>query len=108
MDLSWMKHDSEPFMGISDKDLLNELRVRGRLVEADYHTICPGHVVSLGYPAEAQIEKTFTRLGAEIAKIFVQGRKIPNCYFEAVSPEFGYGMRPDRKFTTTLMFVVDK
>lgn len=101
-------HDSEKFAKMTDKDLFIELRLRGRLVFTESHTVCPHDIVQQGYPSEEQIKRTFDQVAYEMSRKFIAGQKIAGVNWTYPLPEFGYSHSRNRKLSIKLLYMTDK
>lgn len=84
---------------VSDKELLEELRARGRLVELTADCVAPGHAVNMGYPVENQWREIGRILGDALVRRHMGGdkpfmdAKVERGYYE--DPNFGRPVRDD-------------
>lgn len=78
---------------VSDKELMEELRARGRLVELSADCVAPGHAVNMGYPVENQWREIGHILGDALVRRHLGGDKpfmdfkVERGYFD--SPFYG-------------------
>lgn len=77
----------------SDKELMEELRARGRLVELTAECVAPGHAVNMGYPLENQWREIGRILGDVLVRRHLGGdkpfldAKVERGYYD--DPNFG-------------------
>ena len=86
-----------PLEHIPDKELIRELRARGRLVELTAECVAPGHAVNMGYPIKDQWGEIGRILGDELVQLYHAGHKpflnakVARGYYE--HEQFGRPMR---------------